>query len=121
MLAVTFYAPERPKIVCLCGSTRFYDAFQEANFQQTMDGNIVLTVGFYASQDGLRPEGVTAEEKEQLDELYRRKIDLADEILVLNVGGYVGDSTRGEIEYARSLGKPVIWLKKPVGLLSRDG
>ncbi len=111
-----------PKIVCLCGSTRFYDAFQEANFRETMAGHIVLTVGFYASEDGLRPGGITAEEKERLDELYRRKIDLADEILVLNVGGYVGDSTRGEIEYARSLGKPVRWLEELVpGLLSKDG
>lgn len=109
----------RPKIVCLCGSTRFYEAFQEANFLETMAGNIVLTVGFYASRDGLRPEGITAEEKRQLDELYRRKIDLADEILVLNVGGYVGDSTRGEIEYTLSLGKPVRWLEEPV--LNRDG
>ena len=109
-----------PKIVCLCGSTRFYDAFQEANFHETMAGHIVLTVGFYASKDGLRPGGITAEEKEQLDELYHRKIDLADEILVLNVGGYVGDSTKGEIEYAHSLGKRVRWLEG-TDVLSKDG
>ncbi len=108
-------AVRRPRIVCLCGSTRFYDAFQEANYQLTMAGKIVLSVGFYPhskAQHG-HGEGVghDSAEKVALDELHKRKIDLADEVLVLNVGGYIGESTRGEVSYAERLGKPVAYLE----------
>jgi hypothetical protein len=104
----------RPTIVCLCGSTRFYETFQRANYEETMAGRIVLTVGFYPhSQEQAHHEsvGCTSAQKEALDELHKRKIDLADEVLVLNVGGYIGDSTRGEIEHARKTGKPIRWLE----------
>lgn len=107
-------ATEHPRIVCLCGSTRFYPAFQEANFRETMAGRIVLSVGFYPhAQHEAHGEdvGVTPEQKAALDELHLRKIDLADEVLVLNVGGYVGDSTRSEIEHARATGKAIRWLE----------
>lgn len=105
----------RPTIVCLCGSTRFYEEYQKANYEETLKGKIVLTVGFY----GNRPEikihgetvGITLEQKVMLDELHLRKIDLADEVLVLNVGGYYGQSTTREIEYALSLGKPIHYLE----------
>lgn len=101
-----------PKIVCLCGSTRFYPHFQEANYQETMAGNIVLSVGFYPRQGAHNESvGCTPEQKKALDELYFRKIELADEILVLNVGGYIGESTRNEINYAAKLGKPVRYLE----------
>lgn len=93
-----------PHIVCLCGSTRFYKEFQVANYEETMKGNIVLSVGFYPhAVNEMHGEGVgiTPEQKEALDELHKRKIDLCDEVLVLNVGGYIGDSTRSEIEYAK--------------------
>jgi hypothetical protein len=105
---------ERPLIVCLCGSTRFYEAFQDANYRETMAGRIVLSVGFVGHRAGeIHGEGVgcTPEQKVALDELHKRKIDLADEILVLNVGGYVGESTASEIAYARLLGKLVRWLE----------
>jgi hypothetical protein len=78
---------ERPKIVCLCGSTRFKDAFDEANYQETMTGNIVLSVGFFMHATGNRhgeDVGATPEQKKALDELHKRKIDLADEVFVLN-------------------------------------
>lgn len=104
----------RPKIVCLCGSTRFKAAFDEANYQETIAGNIVLSVGFFMHATGNKHgEGVgaTPEQKVALDELHKRKIDLADEILVLNVGGYVGDSTRSEITYAIANDKPVRYLE----------
>lgn len=104
----------RPKIVCLCGSTRFYEAFQWANYRETMLGNIVLSVGFYPhSQRQAHGEevGCTEEQKIALDELHLRKIDLADEMLVLNVGGYYGDSTAREIQYAHDHGKPVRFLE----------
>jgi hypothetical protein len=105
----------RPEIVCLCGSTRFYDAFQQANYDLTMEGKIVLSVGFYphAKAEHGHGEGVGHDptEKAMLDELHKRKIDLADRILVLNVGGYIGESTRSEIEYAEQHGTPVAYLE----------
>jgi hypothetical protein len=105
-----------PKIVCLCGSTRFKDAFDEANYQLTMAGNIVLSVGFFMHATGNRHGediGATPEQKIALDELHKRKIDLADEVLILNVGGYIGDSTRSELEYAVEHDKPVRFLEPP--------
>jgi len=101
---------EMPKIVCLCGSTRFYQQFQRANYEETMFGNIVLSVCFYMrASEKVHGElwGCTPEQKIALDELHKRKIDLADEVLVLNVGGYIGDSTRSAIEYAEKLGMPI--------------
>jgi hypothetical protein len=113
------YMPESiPTIVCLCGSTRFYDAFQHANYAETLAGRIVLSVGFYphsAAQAHGAGVGITPDQKIMLDELHKRKIDLADEILVLNVNGYVGDSTRSEIAYAVAAGKRVRWLEPPEG------
>jgi hypothetical protein len=105
----------RPTITVLCGSTRFYDEFQQANYDLTMAGHIVLSVGFYPhakTQHG-HGEGVghDSTEKVALDELHKRKIDLADEVFVLNVGGYIGQSTRGEIEYAEKIGRPVSYLE----------
>lgn len=109
--------PRRPKIVCLCGSTRFYDEFQEANYAETMAGRIVLSVGFYphAKAKSGHGEGIGHDSKEKvaLDELHKRKIDLSDEVLVLNVGGYMGVSTQSEIAYAIEHGKPVRYLESP--------
>jgi len=103
----------KPTVVTLCGSTRFYPAFQEANFRETMAGRIVLSVGFYPHNAQVHGEGVgiTPEQKEALDVLHKQKIDLSDEILVLNVGGYIGDSTKGEIRHAIKTGKKVRWLE----------
>lgn len=101
-----------PTIVCLCGSTRFYPQFQEANYQETMAGRIVLTVGFYPhSSEQAHGEtiGITPLQKAELDALHLRKIDLADEVLVLNVGGYIGQSTAREISYAAQHGKRMRW------------
>jgi len=95
-------ASTRPPIICLCGSTRFLAEERAAYFAETMKGNIVL------SHSGMRtPDKVTGGE---LDQLHLRKIDLADEILVLNVNGYLGESTRNEIAYARSQSKPIRFL-----------
>ena len=107
------YLPQTmPKIVCLCGSTRFRDQFVEANYKETMAGNIVLSVGFYLhSPVGGEQVGCNSEQKIKLDELHKRKIDLCDEVLVLNVGGYIGDSTRSEIQYAVERGKRVRYLE----------
>ena len=103
--------------MCLYGSTRLGEAFHEANLAETLAGRIVLTIGcdmrsdseLFAEMD----EEQRARVKADLDELHLRKIDLADQILVLNVGGYVGSSTSREIEYARAAGKAVRWLEAP--------
>ena len=107
--------PTRPRIVCLCGSTRFWNAFVHYSFQETIDGNIVLSIGAAPGTDDdhlgrMRPEAY-AEIKEALDTLHLRKIDLADEILVLNIGGYIGESTRREIAYAESEGKVIRYVE----------
>lgn len=99
---------DRPTIVCLCGSTRFKDEFVAQNARLTMEGKIVLSVGFFGHRDTRQ---ITEIEKRALDELHKRKIDLADEVFVLSVGGYVGDSTRSEIAYAQQVGKPVTYLE----------
>ena len=116
---------ERPMIVCLCGSTRFYEMFQQANYEETMAGKIVLSVGFYrpspqsksevAKHSGTNGEtwGCTPDQKIALDVLHKHKIDLADEVFVLNVGGYIGESTRSEIEHAKKRGKPIRYLEEP--------
>jgi len=104
----------KPKIVCLCGSTKFYEQFQIANFEETLKGNIVLSVGFYphsSKQAHGQNIGITEKQKHELDELHKRKIDISDEILVINVGGYIGDSTRSEIEYAKRLKIPIRYLE----------
>lgn len=104
---------DRRVIVCLCGSTRFYEAFQEANYKETMAGRIVLSVGFYPHSSATHGEGVghDSAEKVNLDELHLDKIDLADEVLVLNLGGYVGTSTRREVLHAIRRGKAIRWLE----------
>jgi hypothetical protein len=104
---------DRPEIVCLCGSTRFFKTFDEWNFILTLEGKIVLSIGCNTKSDeGLK---LTADDKVKLDELHKRKIDLCDTVFVLNVDGYIGDSTRSEIEYAEQIGKLVKYLEEPVG------
>jgi hypothetical protein len=95
---------KKPTVVCLCGSTRFKSYFEKANADETLAGNIVLSVGIFGHADSIF---LTDECKNMLDELHKRKIDLADEILVINVEGYIGESTRSEIAYAREHGKMI--------------
>ncbi|SDJ81885.1 hypothetical protein SAMN05428985_101597 [Nocardioides sp. YR527] len=92
--------PDRPEIVCICGSVRFADEMRAANRDLTLAGVIVVAPG---EADGL----ITEEQKTALGTLHLRKIDLADRVLVVNPGGYVGESTRREIAHARATGKPV--------------
>lgn len=104
------FATPRPEIVCLCGSTRFSEAWVKARYDLTLAGKIVLTIGCDTKSDeGL---GITPEQKVALDELHKRKIDMADRVLVLNVGGYIGTSTRSEIDYAKAHFKPVDFLEQ---------
>jgi hypothetical protein len=99
---------ERPTIVTLCGSTRFKDAYIKATRDETLAGKIVIGVGLFGHEEGLAMDGPI---KAMLDNLHLRKIDRSDEILVLNVGGYIGSSTRRELEYARKHGKRVRFLE----------
>lgn len=103
----------RPQIVVLCGSTRFSNAFQQANLELTLAGKIVLTIGCDTKSDGgLQAAGLDlVSVKADLDALHKRKIDIADRVLVLNVGGYIGESTRSEIEYAEWYQKPIDYLE----------
>jgi hypothetical protein len=109
-------AESRPPIVVLCGSTRFGDAYRAANLRETLAGKIVLSIGCDTRSDAdLAAAGELGQDMEatkaMLDELHLRKIDRADEVLVLNVSGYIGESTRREIDYAIEHGKPVRYLE----------
>ena len=101
------------KVITLCGSTRFRDAFMEAQKRLTLEGNIVISVGLFGHSGD--SEAMGAETKAMLDDMHKRKIDMADEIYVINVGGYIGESTRSEIEYARRNGKAVRFLEEESG------
>lgn len=103
-----------PKVVCLCGSTKFGQAFIDANLRETLAGNIVLTIGCATHSDEQLGKLITPEAKKKLDELHKRKIDLADEILVLDVDGYIGSSTASEIAYAKATGKKISYLEDPL-------
>lgn len=103
---------ERPRIVCLCGSTRFVDEFNHQRKILTEAGEIVLSIEVATTQARDQdPQHCNPELKAKLDELHKRKIDLADYVLVLNVGQYVGESTQGEVEYAQRLGKEIRFLE----------
>jgi hypothetical protein len=99
------------KIITLCGSTRFKDEFLSEQKRLTLEGNIVISVGLFGHSGDT--EVWSDSTKEMLDDMHKRKIDLADEIFVINVGGYIGSSTRSEIEYAISTYKPVNYLVAP--------
>jgi hypothetical protein len=99
----------RPKIVTLCGSTRFWQAFQQQSLRLTMDGVIVLSIGCATASD--EEHGITPKQKARLDALHKEKINLSDEVLVLNVGGYIGESTASEIAHAELRGKTVRYLE----------
>jgi hypothetical protein len=96
------------RIITLCGSTRFKDQYIAEEKRLTLEGNIVISVGLFDHSGD--PEVYENDNKEMLDDMHLRKIDLADEVFVINPGGYIGTSTRNEIEYARSTAKPVRFL-----------
>lgn len=103
-------------IITLCGSTHFKDEFMMAQKRLTLEGNSVISVGLFGHSgdeevwDGM-DEGALSKTKKMFDDMHKRKIDMADEIFVINVGGYIGDSTRSEIDYAIKHGKNVRYLE----------
>ena len=97
------------KVITLCGSTKFKDEYIKAQNDLTLQGYIVISVGLFghSGDDEVWTEGT----KEMLDDMHKRKIDMADEVFVINVGGYIGKSTESEIEYAKKNGKIVKYLE----------
>ena len=97
------------KVITLCGSTKFKDEFIETQKQLSLAGNIVISVGLFghSGDNEVWSEGI----KEMLDDMHKRKIDMADEIFVINKNGYIGSSTKSEIEYAIAHGKHVNYLE----------
>lgn len=101
----------KPKIVCYCGSLRVaMEQFKRAEYDAVLKGEIAL-LPCCMFVDIQREYGAESDYKIKADELHKRKIDICDEVFVLNVRGYIGDSTRSEIEYAQSIGKPVKYLE----------
>ena len=104
------------RVITLCGSTRFKDAFMEAQKALTLKGYIVISVGLFGHSgddevwEGMSEDTLTRT-KEMLDDMHKRKIDMADGIFVINVGGYIGESTRSEIQYAKATGKGIDYLE----------
>ncbi len=100
------------KVITLCGSTRFKVDFLREQKRLSLEGNIVISVGLFghSGDNEVLSDGV----KEMLDDMHKRKIDMADEIFVINKGGYIGTSTKSEIEYATKMGKTVNYLE-PIG------
>lgn len=106
---------KRYKVITLCGSTKFEEQFMDVQRDLTLQGNIVISVGVFGhSRDKQVWEKLKNPEqaKEMLDDIHKRKIDMSDGIFVINVGGYIGDSTRSEIEYAKAHGKTVEYLEE---------
>ena len=105
------------KVITLCGSTKFKEQFINVQKELTLKGNIVISVGLFGHSGDTEvwenmDEGTLTKTKEMLDDMHKRKIDMADEIFVINVGGYIGDSTRSEINYAKEHGKIINYLEK---------
>ncbi len=96
------------KIITLCGSIKFKEEFIKVQEKLTLEGNIILTPNFLNS---MKKEDIKEETKEMLDKMHKQKIDMSDEIFVINVEGYIGESTRNEIEYAKAKGKKVSYLE----------
>ena len=104
------------KVITLCGSTKFKDEFMKVQKDLTLKGNIVISVGLFSHSGDDKvwenmDEGTLTKTKEMLEDMHKRKVDMADEIFVINVGGYIGDSTKYEIEYATKTGKKVNYLE----------
>ena len=95
------------EVVTLCGSIRFKDDFNRIQKELTLKGFIVISVGFFGSSDDV----VADEQKAMLDDMHKRKIDMADSIFVINKNGYIGKSTASEIAYAENHGKTVTYME----------
>ena len=96
------------KIITLCGSIKFKNEFMKVQEKLTLDGNIILTPNFF---NNIKKENIDDKTKKMLDEMHKQKIDMSDEIYVINLEGYIGESTKAEIEYAKRKGKKISYLE----------
>lgn len=99
---------DKYKVITLCGSIKFKDEFMKVKEKLTLEGNIVLTPNFFSS---LKKEDIDLEMKKMLDGMHRQKIDISDEVLIINPEGYIGESTKSEIAYAKKKGKIISYLE----------
>lgn len=95
-------------VITLCGSIKFKEEFEKIQEELTLAGNMVLTPNFFHS---VKKEEINNETKKMLDEMHKQKIDMSNEIYVINVGGYIGESTKSEIEYAKTKNKKISYLE----------
>ena len=100
------------KVITLCGSTRFKKEFEEVQRKLTLEGNIVLSVGLFSHEEENGEDWAENGIKEMLDDIHKRKIDMSDEIFVINKDGYIGSSTASEIEYAKLKRMPIRYMEK---------
>ena len=98
----------RYNIITLCGSIKFKDEFIKVQEKLTLEGNIVFTPNFF---NNIKKENMDLETKKMLDKMHKQKIDMSDEIYVINLGGYIGESTKSEIEYAKAKCKKISYLE----------
>jgi hypothetical protein len=94
----------------------FMDAFEQANVQETLAGKIVLTIGVWTDREGIHGNITPAQyeqRKSLLDALRLQKVAMADEVLILNVGGYIDESTRKELAHAKKHGRRIRFLEQP--------
>nr|WP_283410890.1 hypothetical protein [Anoxynatronum buryatiense] len=103
-------------VITLCGSTRFKEDFVRVQRELTLKRNVVISVGLFGHADGEYQTVLTEEVKEMLDDMHLQKIDMAEAIYVVNPGGYIGSSTKKEIEYAKQQGKRIEYLEEQVKL-----
>lgn len=96
------------RIITLCGSIKFKDEFMRVQEKLTLDGNIVLTPNFF---NNIKKEDIDEKTKKMLDKMHKQKIDMSNEIYVINVSGYIGESTKSEIEYAKEKEKRISYLE----------
>lgn len=97
------------KVITLCGSAKFEEDFLREQKRLSLEGNIVISVGFFGNTG--KDEILTDETKMMLGDIHKRKIDMADEIFVINKNGYIGESTKSEIEYAKKNNKIVNYME----------
>ncbi len=95
-------------IITLCGSIKFKNEFMKVQEKLTLEGNIVFTPNFF---NNIKKEEISLDTKKMLDEMHKQKIEMSDEIYVINCGGYIGESTKSEIEYAKTKGKKISYLE----------
>ncbi|EZH66011.1 hypothetical protein DH09_14400 [Bacillaceae bacterium JMAK1] len=94
------------KVITLCGSTKFKEEFEHANAMLTLEGHAVISVSFFEQYEGIK---ISNDQLRMFEEIHMRKIDLADEVMIIDPTGYIGDSTSKEITYANNSGKKVTY------------